>query len=215
MLQWPIGNMEGSGTINLRTLTMEELAGVVNLYPWFAAARKELCVRMSALGGESWGVGQYADQAMYVADRSIISGIMRSSAVKDYSDSDLETLLSSYMEESRSGYKAEPAAQPARAARPVPGGDFFSKDEYDKVRRAGDNFTFRAPDRREFASGNAEDSLSLEFCTETLAEIYAEQGYFEQSKSIYRKLLLAFPEKSAYFASLIEKLDKLINNQNL
>ena len=192
-----------------------ELAGVVNLYPWFAAARKELCVRMSALGGESWGVGQYADQAMYVADRSIISGIMRSSAVKDYSDSDLETLLSSYMEESRSGDAAEPAAQPARAARPVPGGDFFSKDEYDKVRRAGDNFTFRAPDRREFASGNAEDSLSLEFCTETLAEIYAEQGYFEQSKSIYRKLLLAFPEKSAYFASLIEKLDKLINNQNL
>ena len=194
---------------------MEELAGVVNLYPWFAAARKELCVRMSALGGESWGVGQYADQAMYVADRSIISGIMRSSAVKDYSDSDLETLLSSYMEESRSGDAAEPAAQPARAVRPVPGGDFFSKDEYDKVRRAGDNFTFRAPDRREFASGNAEDSLSLEFCTETLAEIYAEQGYFEQSKSIYRKLLLAFPEKSAYFASLIEKLDKLINNQNL
>ena len=215
MLQWPIGNMEGSGTINLRTLTMEELAGVVNLYPWFAAARKELCVRMSALGGESWGVGQYADQAMYVADRSIISGIMRSSAVKDYSDSDLETLLSSYMEESRSGDAAEPAAQPARAARPVPGGDFFSKDEYDKVRRAGDNFTFRAPDRREFASGNAEDSLSLEFCTETLAEIYAEQGYFEQSKSIYRKLLLAFPEKSAYFATLIKKLDKLINNQNL
>ena len=215
MLQWPIGNMEGSGTINLRTLTMEELAGVVNLYPWFAAARKELCVRMSALGGESWGVGQYADQAMYVADRSIISGIMRSSAVKDYSDSDLETLLSSYMEESRSGDAAEPAAQPARAARPVPGGDFFSKDEYDKVRRAGDNFTFRAPDRREFASGNAEDSLSLEFCTETLAEIYAEQGYFEQSKSIYRKLLLALQEKSAYFASLIEKLDKLINNQNL
>ena len=194
---------------------MEELAGVVNLYPWFAAARKELCVRMSALGGESWGVGQYADQAMYVADRSIISGIMRSSAVKDYSDSDLETLLSSYMEESRSGDAAEPAAQPARAARPMPGGDFFSKDEYDKVRRAGDNFTFRALDRREFASGNAEDSLSLEFCTETLAEIYAEQGYFEQSKSIYRKLLLAFPEKSAYFASLIEKLDKLINNQNL
>ena len=215
MLQWPIGNMEGSGTINLRALTMEELAGVVNLYPWFAAARKELCVRMSALGGESWGVGQYADQAMYVADRSIISGIMRSSAVKDYSDSDLETLLSSYMEESRSGDAAEPAAQPARAARPVPGGDFFSKDEYDKVRRAGDNFTFRAPDRREFASGNAEDSLSLEFCTETLAEIYAEQGYFEQSKSIYRKLLLAFPEKSAYFASLIKKIDYLINNQTL
>ena len=64
MRQWRIGSMEGSRTIKLKTLTMEELAGVVNLYPWFAAARKELCERIAALGGESWGVGQYADQAM-------------------------------------------------------------------------------------------------------------------------------------------------------
>ena len=218
MRQWRIGSMEGSRTIKLKTLTMEELAGVVNLYPWFAAARKELCERIAALGGESWGVGQYADQAMYVADRSIIAGIMRSSAVRDYSDSDLESLLSSYMEEQEVGTKEETeveAPAPARPERRLPGGDFFSKDDYDKVRRAGDNFTFRAPDRRESASDNAEDDLSLEFCTETLAEIYAEQGYFEKSRSIYRKLLLAFPEKSAYFASLIEKLDKLINNQTL
>ena len=218
MRQWRIGNMEGGRTINLKKLTMEELAGVVNLYPWFAGARKELCERMAALGGESWGVSQYADQAMYVADRSIIAGIMQSSAVRDYSDSNLESLLSSYMEEQGVGAKEETgvdAVAQARKTRPVPGGDFFSKDEYDRVRKAGDNFTFRAPDRREGASDNAGDDLSLEFCTETLAEIYAEQGYFEQSRRIYRKLLLAFPEKSAYFASLIEKLDKLINNQNL
>ncbi|MGN1232287.1 MAG: hypothetical protein ACI4UJ_02425 [Candidatus Cryptobacteroides sp.] len=204
--------------MNLKTLTMEELAGVVNLYPWFAGARKELCERMAALGGESWGVGQYADQAMYVADRGIIAGIMQSSAVRDYSDSNIESLLSSYMEEPEAESVAETKVEaevPERKSRPAPGGDFFSKDEYDKVRRAGDNFVFRAPDRKEGASGNAEDDLSLEFCTETLAEIYAEQGYFEQSRRIYRKLLLAFPEKSAYFASLIEKLDKLINNQNL
>ena len=64
-------------SINLKTLTLDELAGVVNLYPWFAAARKELCVRMAGMGGESWGRAQYADQAMYVVDRSIISGIAR------------------------------------------------------------------------------------------------------------------------------------------
>ena len=68
MRQWRIGSMEGGRTINLKKLTMEELAGVVNLYPWFAGARKELCERMAALGGESWGVSQYADQAMYVAE---------------------------------------------------------------------------------------------------------------------------------------------------
>ena len=37
--------------IDLGSLTMDELAGVVHLYPWFASARKELCSRMSRLGG--------------------------------------------------------------------------------------------------------------------------------------------------------------------
>lgn len=40
--------------INLKSLTMDELAGVVNLYPWYGAARKELCQRMAGMGGESW-----------------------------------------------------------------------------------------------------------------------------------------------------------------
>lgn len=45
--------------------------------------------------------------------------------------------------------------------------------------------------------------------------IYLDQGYYDQAKAIYSKLILAIPEKSAYFASLIEKIDKLINNQTL
>ena len=52
----------------------------------------------------------------------------------------------------------------------------------------------------------AAEAVSLEFVTETLAQIYASQGYFSQAKEIYEKLILAYPEKSAYFAALIEKL---------
>ena len=36
--------------IDLHRLTLDELTGVVNLYPWYAAARMELCRRMFALG---------------------------------------------------------------------------------------------------------------------------------------------------------------------
>ena len=76
--------------MSLKTLTMDELAGVVNLYPWYGAARKELCRRMAGIGADSWGINQFADQAMYVGDRGLIADIMRSGNAKDYSDKNLE-----------------------------------------------------------------------------------------------------------------------------
>lgn len=44
------------------------------------------------------------------------------------------------------------------------------------------------------------------FETETLAKLMAKQGKTKKAEEIYKKLSLKFPEKSAYFASRIEKL---------
>ncbi len=199
--------------INLKSLTMDELAGVVNLYPWYGAARKELCQRMAGMGGESWGVSQFSDQAMYVGDRGMIAEIMRQGKSDDYADKDLESLLGTYIDEKKREESSKTESEGRKVH--VVGGDFFSQTDYEKVRKAEDNVFVPQPIKKKAGQESPEGGPGLDFCTETLAQIYAEQGYFEQARKIYAKLILAFPEKSAYFASLIKELDKLINNQSL
>lgn len=59
------------------------------------------------------------------------------------------------------------------------------------------------------ARRSAEDESG--FVSETLAKIYAEQGLYLKAIETYKKLSLKFPEKSPYFAKLIEKLNEKIN----
>ena len=47
-----------------------------------------------------------------------------------------------------------------------------------------------------------------DFYTETLGKIYAEQGFSQRALEVYEKLILLYPEKSAYFAALIEEIKK-------
>ncbi len=43
--------------------------------------------------------------------------------------------------------------------------------------------------------------------SEQYADILLKQGHYERAKSIFQKLILKNPEKSAYFASQIESID--------
>ena len=191
--------MVGSSFIDIHKLTLDELSGVVNLYPWYGAARVELCRRM-ALSGAGWGEEEYAAQALYIPDRGKLSPLVRVQA--DCSDKDLRELLASYMEP-----QAEQA--PEHAVRVV-GGDYFSQAQYDNVRESGDQIFSRFASRGRADGGDSDGEVSEiadRFATETLARIFAEQGRIEEARRIYSRLILDFPEKSAYFASLIDKLE--------
>ena len=198
-----------SGYIDIKKLTLDELTGVVNLYPWFGGARKELCERMSRMGGDAWGESQYADAAMYIAARGKLSDMMRSARRSDWGDADVEKLLKSYIAEEKKEDNV-PAEVPARKVY-AGVGDYFSQDEYDQVRKNDDNVFSRYAAKARQGRTSSEEARELEFdvYTETLARIYLEQGYPEQAKSIYSKLILAYPEKNAYFAALIQKIDEL------
>ncbi len=199
------------GYIDIKKLTLDELAGIVNLYPWFGGARKELCERMSAMGGSGWGEAQFADAAMYVGSRRKLSDLMRASHNVDWTDDDVEKLLKSYIAEKEGGAGSSAEAVPGEKRRVYAGaGDYFSQDDYDQVRRADDNVFSRyaAKARQDRTPQEEAGNLDLGMFTETLAEIYLDQGYPEQAKRIYSKLILAYPEKNAYFAALIQKIDE-------
>ena len=177
------------GYIDISRLTLDELIGVVSLYPWFGGARVELCERMRSIGG-GLGEAQYADAAMYVASRSKLASMIRSSARQDLTDADVEKLIKSYLSEKDSENEDSSGQRKIY----VVGGDYFSQDDYDRVRRSDDGvFSRYAAKAKQDKSYEDVKDTEFDLYTETLAQIYLEQGYPEQAKNIYSKLLLANP----------------------
>ena len=177
---------------DLRKLTIGELTALVQTYPWFGAARVEIC-RRTAQGADA----AFCEAAIYASSRRELYEMMYKRDRSDFVD----------------GAAAIAIKEAPKKAVRVSGADFFSQSEYDSVRQEGDDvFASFVRNVRSEKSEEIADETLLSFCTETLAQIYAEQGYPDQAKYIYSKLSLRYPEKNAYFAALIEKLDSIANN---
>ena len=182
--------------IDITTLNLGELSGVVSLYPWYAGARMELCRRMATLGEEAWDSSKYADHALYIPSRRLVFAQMEKS----------RKAQAAALEQAAAQQKPKPARQIF-----VIGGDYFSQEDYDSVRKEDDNIfaSFAGKASKAPVQSEYHDDFT-DFCTESLAKVYAEQGYPDKAIEIYSKLSLRYPEKSVYFASLIEKTEQKI-----
>ena len=172
------------GVMNLHKLSLEELHGVVEFYPWFSAARVELCRRL----GKDMSLQELAANAIYVGDRSLLWPIARGA----------------FSAPSPEPVREEPQRSRAMAA----AGDYFSQAQYDGISQ--ETFRLQREPSQSAAVSSAQDTAGADYAdlfpTETLAQILVEQGRTEEARRIYSRLALDIPEKSAYFATLIEKL---------
>jgi len=184
-------------TIDIHKLTLEELAGVVNLYPWYGAARMEYFARMNDLGAVS--DSQLAETALHVGSRRILSEITHSGREIDCTDEDAKKLVEISLSGEDSGEKRIFVA----------GGDYFTQKQYDSVRRSDDSIFSRfAREAKNEGYVEPTGEKAEDFCTEALAKIYLEQDYPDEAIAIYSKLSLRYPEKSVYFAALIDEINK-------
>lgn len=181
----------------IKELNTENLMAAVDRYPWFAAGRAELCFRTLETSGKDAAQAVLKDSLAYLPFAAVVSLRLRNAETQDFKDADIAKAIRSAIEH-----------QPRIV---IPGQDFFSLSEYESVRTDEDSALSRIaivdysapePPKKRMS---LEDEIELKV-TETLAQIYVDQGYPERAKEIYMKLSLLNPEKSAYFASLIEKL---------
>ena len=185
-------------TIDIHKLNLEELSGVIALYPWYTAARMELCRRLAEAGALS--DAQIGQAAMYMNSRSALSALCRKKKEGEVADRDIKEIIKAYLPR-----EDKSLSRPVRAA----GGDYFTQAEYDQVRQTDDNiFSTFASKARQEAGYVPEHNAENDFCTETLAKIYLEQNCKEQAINIYSKLILRYPEKRIYFATLIDEINK-------
>ncbi len=191
------------GRIDIHRLNLDELTGVVNIYPWYAAARMELCARLKEM--DMLSDTQLAQAALYIGSRRKLFELVHSR--ERIIDRNVPNLAGRAEEPAQEMPQPQPQASQRQIF--VVGGDYFSQNEYNGVRRGDDNI-FSSFATRTRSEGYVEEGGSdmEEFCTETLAQVYLEQGYPAEAKKIYSKLILRYPEKSVYFASLIEKIEK-------
>ncbi|MCQ2186042.1 MAG: hypothetical protein MJY92_04885 [Bacteroidales bacterium] len=182
--------------VDFKDMSREQLAEATQNYPWFASAWAQLCVMSASEGGAEAAESLYREARSYVPDAAELAGRLHVYSQKNYSDASLAAAIRKTISQ--------------QTGRVVPGMDYFSRDDYDTERSENDANISRiavVDYSQPVPEPLAHEDLLDEVISETLARIYADQGYPERAKDIYIKLSLLCPEKNAYFASLIENLN--------
>ena len=221
--------MSAMEAVSLKNSTIAELEKLIESFPWFVAARKELFLRMSAMGEEYRRDALHRTVLYIYPDYGAFREAYVLSSAADVEENvyeDNHTYGPGLSEESASRSTAMPEDSGTEAEventgseeRPrvyVVGGDYFMPDDLKKVQK-NDLLVPDIPSdsSRTVSSGvdGWDGSVFTDeaFYTETLARIYADQELYDRANEVYEKLILLYPEKSAYFAALKNDIKKYL-----
>ena len=88
----------------------------------------------------------------------------------------------------------------------VVGGDYFMSEDLKSVQNQ--DLTSLEINHTPLREEDSSEFTDEAYYTETLARIYADQELYDRANEVYEKLILLYPEKSAYFAALKNDIKK-------
>lgn len=208
---------------SLKGYQIPDLEKLLETCPWFPIARKELFLKMSAMG-EEYRKDALRRTVLYLyPDYSIFrEGYVLSAAAAadepepyeqqvyelDFTERERIQDTTDPIEiktEQDFGIQGTYQAEPHREIY-VAGGDYFMPEELKNVQ--SQDLSSLMVNHEMPVSGDGSEFTDEAYYTETLARIYADQELYDRANEVYEKLILLYPEKSAYFAALKNDIKK-------
>lgn len=209
-----------SNSINIKELDIPTLEGIIREYPWFAYARQVLLLKLASMSKELMDVQMRKSSAFIPCRRAVYLMTLNEKEAEDIPVIDFDEFNREFLEiTAKKEDVAEIKEEKVENQTPkyiVLGADYFSKDDFAQLEEVNPFKIGKLGEIGDVVSAELSDNQAIEpdeedrdiddFYTETLARIYAEQGYYEEAIKVYAKLILLYPEKSSYFASLVNEI---------
>ena len=217
---------------SLKGYQISELEKLLDACPWFSIARKELFLKMSAMGEEyrrdalrRTVLYLYPDYSVFRQGYVLSSAAVAEDVEQQVYELDLSGPVSGEESASASGiagtavdtpqvvvdagattYVDAPADVVSHREIYVVGGDYFMSEDLKSVQNQ--DLTSLEINHSPLREEDSSEFTDEAYYTETLARIYADQELYDRANEVYEKLILLYPEKSAYFAALKNDIKK-------
>ncbi len=189
------------------TKDLSSIEQLISIYPWYQGARVELILKLAEISKETAREKLRESFSFVPFPEWIATKIEGIENTKKRTEND--KVIQSQIQQAKKIF--------------VVGGDYFSREELESVNNENEAKAdspaipveaARSLERERAVKRDGANSVvdPLIFYTETLAQIYTQQECWREALDVYSKLILLYPEKSVYFASLVNDIKLKISS---